>query len=249
MYRARLAFLIVLLSCSPLSAAGLAFNENFSVLTPDQTSRQQAQELAEQVLAQADEFRHSLAVQWLGEPLDPGSGRTVITVAISNDDRAITWPIDNPKRSLHRIYLRTSVHQALGSALKHEIVHTIMATKFEGGLPAWLEEGIASRYDDPRRIAKRRSVIDHFAQTEQWPQIARVVTRKQIPTSDIAAYSIASSVTDFLLSRGDKRQLVKFGVAVGNGDSEQSLHEFYGFKTVGELQTAWQQWVRRSRPL
>ena len=45
MYCARFVVLSVLLSCSSLSAAGLAFNENFSVLTRNYTTRQHAQEL------------------------------------------------------------------------------------------------------------------------------------------------------------------------------------------------------------
>ncbi len=251
MSRAFHATLGLLVLSSTAIAAGHVYNKNFSILTPSQTSDEEAQAFAEKLLQQAEKYRKTLASDWLGEELPVGAGRTIINVAFSNKDSALTWPIDNRRRKCHMLYLSTSPERALGSALKHEMVHVIMATRFgQGcGLPIWLEEGIASRYDDQSRISKRRAIANWYAQTEQWPNITDVLGRQKISTRDTSAYAIAASVTNFLLSRADRRTLVIFGAEAAATNLEAALRKHYQIRSTHELQIAWQNWVQRNARL
>ena len=83
--------------CPPaLFAAGFAHDENFIVYAPDQ-------DLADRVLAKAEEFRKAEAKNLLGAELEPGKGRTIITVEVSaSEDSGFTWPIDCPRAQVPR---------------------------------------------------------------------------------------------------------------------------------------------------
>lgn len=251
MKRALIVILGALATSSAANAAGHAYNENFSVLTPAQPSDEEAKAFAEKVLRQADHYRKLLAAEWLGEELPAGAGRTIINVSFTDKDTALTWPIDNHRRKCHMLYLSTSPERAVGSALKHEMIHVIMATQFGQGkrLPIWIEEGIASRYDDQTRIARRRAIINWYARTGQWPDLADVLGRQKISRRDASAYSVAASVTDYLLSRGDRQTVVKFGQEVTSTDIQTALRKHYKIRSVGDLQIAWKNWVRRHAQL
>src|SRR3970040_420239 len=99
----------------------------------------------------------------MGEENPRGIGRTVINVAFSDsDDSALTSAIDSPEPTMHNVYLpTTSQERALGGMLHHEITHVVLASRFPhpNRLPAWVEEGIASRYDDQERVAIRTQIL------------------------------------------------------------------------------------------
>jgi hypothetical protein len=244
--RPALGTLIVgtLLSCTAF-AAGHAFNQNFSVLAPAQASPEATQRYADRVLQQAEQYRRELALEWLGEELPSGEGRTLINVSFSNEDSAVTWPIDNDRRTCHMLYLSMSPAQALGASLKHEMLHVIMATRFPqpGRLPSWLEEGMASRYDDGERIAHRREIIRRFARTGRWPAIAPVLNRSSVTGGDYEAYAIAESLTNFLITRADKPTLVEFARDSAAGNTLDALRSHYRFRSIEDLETAWQKWA------
>ena len=222
-------------------AAGFAYNENFSVFAPDQP-------LAEAVLAKADGFRKEIARQWLDEELPPSAGRAIIAVTLRDEeDSGLTWPIGgDSKRKYHRVWLTTSRQGAIGSTLNHEIVHVVFATRFPDRLAAWAEEGAASLADDQQRIDVRRRTIRWCAKTGNWPDLHTVFAAPTIPTNDQMTYSIAASVTEYLLSRSDKATFVRFAEMGKRRGWDQALQECYGVHTTHDLQTAWQAWACRA---
>ena len=234
-----LAVVLVLCTTSVAPAAGVAFNDNFSVLASDQAT-------ADAVLAQAETFRKEIARQWLGKELPAGAGPTMITVVDSRlEDRGLTWPIDNPKRKYHKVWLRTSPDRAPGSTLRHEITHVVFATQFPHRLPAWVEEGIASLGDDPERSQIRARVIRRLARAGDWPRLETVFREPTIPTSHQAEYSIATSVVEYLLSRADGATLLRFAATGRDQGWDRAAEEHYGLRSVGDLQAAWQTWAAR----
>lgn len=241
----RAALLFALTVSVPAFGAGHAFNENFSVLTPPQTSSAEAQAYAERVLQQAETYRKQLALEWLGDELSPGAGRTMINVEFSDEDSALTWRIDNPLRKYHMLYLAMSPDRAVGSGLKHEIIHVIMATRFPhpNRLPAWLEEGIASRYDDRERVTHRHEMVLEYARTGSWPSLERILSSRNIASGDYSAYAIAESLIDFLLTRGDKATLLNFAADVATGNVQGALHVHYDMGSIDELESTWHKWV------
>ena len=246
MPRIRHAFLLVLLTPTTLLAAGHVFNENFSVLTPERASRAETNAYAERMLAQAEKYRKDIAQEWLGAELPAGLGRTHINVAFSDsEDQGLTWPDDGPRRKLHTLHLATTPERALGNTLKHEMCHVVFATQFPEAkrLPAWIEEGIASRYDDVQRSQSRLKMVRWWSQTENWPEIERVLEAERFPASDRVGYTVAASLAEFLLGRADKETLLDFSQAA-RADLPRSLRTHYQIQSLADLQAQWQTWAR-----
>jgi hypothetical protein len=236
---------------SVASAAGFAFNENFIVFTPHQRTREAEQRFAELVLKRAMAFRQEFAKEWLGEPLAEGEGRSVIHIDFSaHEDRGLTWAKDHPGRTLHNVFLRTSPENATGSTLQHEIAHTVLASRFPhpNRLPAWLEEGIASRYDDESRHAQREDLLYAWVRSSgSAPNLVKLMATPDIKSFDETSYAAATSLVRFLLTRGDEHKILKFGVDGQQNGWDDALRSHYDIYSVRDLQQQWQNWLERQR--
>ncbi len=251
-FRIALGVWILMLSAPILDAAtstksGYAKSDNFTVLTPRQATAQEANAYAQEILRSAEQMRCQIAREWLGAELPQRQGRTIVTVSWElNRDAGLTWVIDDPRRRYHTLYLATSPELALGSTLAHEMVHVVLATRFPPPhrLPAWLEEGIASQYDDSSRQQERRQQAITFIRTRQWPPLEDVLAAKNIPATDTEAYTAAVAITSLLLARDrDKQKLFAFGQYGNKNGWDAALRKFYGIPSVRHLQTLWQQSV------
>jgi hypothetical protein len=257
LYRPTLWLWLFLIAPAVLQAAnragsGFATSDNFTVLTPKQAAAQKANAYAEDVLRTAERLRRQIARDWLGEELPPRQGRTIVTVSFESDrDAGLTWAIDNPRRTYHSLYLATSPELALGATLTHEMVHVVLATRFPhpNRLPAWLEEGIASHYDDADRQQEREDQLDAFIQTDEWPRVADVFNARTIAPTDIQAYTVAASVTALLLSHdGRAQRIFAFGQHGNEHGWDTALRKYYDIAGVDELQSVWQCAVSRVCP-
>ena len=186
---------LVLLACAARCiAAGFAMSDNFTVFTPAYPTQEDAQAYAQEVLRSAEAWRSEIARQWLGEELPPSVGQTTVNVSFSEQrDAGITWAKDDPRRKYHTLYLTTSPDRALGSTLAHEMVHVVLATRFPHPcrLPAWLEEGIASSYDDGPRQATRQQILAWMAKTGNWSDVESILNSQNIAGQDKQTYAVA----------------------------------------------------------
>lgn len=235
-----LAVAVVLVVPLVASGAGAAHSENFIVLAPSEA-------LADELLARAEQFRQEVAMEWLGKPLPPNIGPTILHLELSDsEDRGQTWVIDHPDRKYHRVWLVTNRESAMGSTLRHEIVHVVMATRFPKRLPQWAEEGAASLSDGGGRPEIRENIIDWYAETKNWPDLAGVFESEIIPSHDKAAYSVAASVTHYLLSKKDKPTFIAFAAESKEDGLDAALHDRYGIGSLTDLQGQWEAWVTRA---
>ena len=233
---------LALLAAGEARAVGFARNENFIVFARDQS-------LAETTLANAEGLRKQIAKEWFEKELPPGEGRTLIHVELSgSEDSGLTWVKDrsDPRQTLHRIWLTTTRDRALGSMLSHEMTHAVFATKFPDRLPPWIEEGIASLNDDPGRAADRMRILRRCAQQGSWPRLGGIIGARSIVATNDAAYCVAPSVVQYLLSRGDKADLIRFAVAAKEKGYDRALRECYGLRGVQDLQLAWEAWASKA---
>src|SRR6185295_18569994 len=99
------------------------------------------------------------------------------------------------------------------------------------------EEGIASQYDDPVRRAR----------TPARPvQLARLLASKSIPARDQDTYAAATSLVEFLLTKGSKQKVVEFAMAGKAHGWDAALRQHYRIESVSELEHAWQAWTRQT---
>lgn len=233
---------VILFSALPPAFAGYAHNENFTVFTPAQPSREASNELAGRLIRRAEQLRKEIAEAWLGDELPAGVGKTTINVSFSHTKNSgLTWARENSRKS-HMLYLTMTDEESMDTTLAHEMVHVVLATQFPGTkrLPAWIEEGIASRYDDDVRIKKRKQIIGWFLSTSNWPRIHDVVLAENISPDDPASYATSTTLVDYLLSRKDRKTLLAFASDCARRDIKASLQKHYGIRDMDELQLRWQ---------
>src|SRR5436305_10309583 len=232
---------IVLLSAR-LDAAGFVHSPNIVVFTPAAATPQASEQFARAVLDRAEEYRKRIAIEWLGEELPPSVGQVMVNVSYSDRrDSGLTWAKDHPDRKFHALFLTTAPEQMPDGLLAHEMAHCVLATRFEHPhrLPAWLEEGIASRYDDAQRQATRQRIAQWFVSTGHWPRLASVLSTERVHSDDQQAYTLCASVTDMLVARGGKKALLEFAQQVERAGLDRALSECYGISHAAELESLW----------
>ena len=230
-------------------AVGFAHGPNFVVFTPEEASDDASQAFALRVLAKADEYRRQIALEWFEEELPEGAGRAVINIMFSSNGEASgTWAKDHQSRTHHKIFLSTTRDRALGNTLQHEIAHVVFSTKYthDNPLPIWLEEGIASRYDDDKRKQKRQQVLNNLVQTGDVPDLQVLFDRERLAAQNFTGYAAAVSLTDCLLRRGDKQSLLRFAEAAQRDGFDRALWDVYSIHNVRELQLVWRAQLSQS---
>jgi hypothetical protein len=239
--RAWLLICISLIAAGTVRGGGLAHDNDFVVLAPDQ-------DLADAVLAKAVQFRREIAVEWLEEELPPSVGRVTIHVEISQsgNDQALFWPMDSAERTMHKLWLTCPRDLAVGSTLAHEMTHVVLATRFGRRLPAWCDEGMASLNDDAERQKTRADILAWYVKTDNWPDLKAVLSAETISANDRARYSMAASVTKFLLTKGSKQEFLAFAVDGQANGWDAALANHYQMASVADLQSEWQAWVGRT---
>lgn len=244
--------LLILLYASVTFGAGFANSENFLILVPSVPDYTTGQQIAENTLNIAEKHRRQIALEWLGKELEPKDGRTTINISYhKGPERALTWAIDDSRRKLHGIYIRTIIDRSnivIEEMLPHEIAHIVLATHFNhfeklGRYSPWLEEGIASHYDDSERIQLRLNQIKIWKNSQQIPSLINILDLHNIRSNNIDQYAISVSLVDFLVHRKDKSTLLKFDKDGQKIGWSLSLQKYYNIKNINHLQKLWEKWV------
>jgi len=232
-----LLLLLPAIQAAPAAAqSGLAASENFVVLASNK-------QLAEQVLQQAEIYREQIGTRWLGEPHPPSIGRATLHIKISpSEDEGTTWIVSGG-RDRHRVWITGTREQVLGGSLAHELTHIVLGTEYPSRLPIWIEEGIASSYDDTQRESIRRTALKHFATTGRWPSVERLLAAASVSRNDQVAYTIAASVTQYLLTLGDEKKLIRFALSGKRDGWDRAVSAHYGLQNIQALQAGWQRWA------
>lgn len=218
------AIAIVLLFASQV-CAGIASNANFIVLVP----RQYGDQGATVIMEYAQKYRDEIALEWFGEKLTDGEGQTSISLHIeAGRSSGLTWAKDTPERKLHSVFMTIDDKgkSEVSRILKHEICHTVLATKFPhpNRLPTWLEEGIASRYDSESLKEYRAEVRRRWKRP---PRLA-LLPGNRFRSHNDDAYAAAESVVEFLIQRRGKTKLLE------------------SVPDVATLQVEWEAWLLRT---
>ena len=219
---------------------GICGSTNFTVMC---TSTELS---SREVLAKAESMRKEIATELLGAKLPDGQEFAIIHVTISQEsDEGLTRLSTTKEQGPHRIWIKSSSQRALGSTLAHEIAHIVLNGNFQVRMPAWANEGLASLYDDPERHARRSEILSEFVQSGHWPSIAGLLSVQYFAPTDERAYAISVSLTQFLLSLGTPRELMRFIELGMNRGWNHALETAYGIHGSEALQIRWQEWLTR----
>lgn len=214
--------------------ASLESSANFTVLAPNAR-------LADKVVAQAESFRSRIGAVWLEEVLPATRTPTSIFVEI-DDSKSLARTLPSPSGEGHMVWLVGSEQAVAGRLLEHELVHVVLGSRFPNAMPDWANEGVASRYDNQRRLKLRQQKLREFAQQESWPDLDKLF---QAPIRQPWQYATAESVSDFLIRLSGPKQFLAFA-ADSNQGAAQALQAHYGIDSVTELEVRWRENVRQS---
>lgn len=219
---------------------------NFIVNAPTDEAAQQIAELAEQ-------YRHDLAVEWLGEPLRNWSRPCPITAHVSPSlgaGGATSFVFDKGEVFGWEMEIQGSLERILDSVLPHEVTHTIFASHFRQPLPRWADEGACTTVEHPSERNKQQVMLVDFLKTGRGIAFSKMFRMTEYPRDVLPLYAQGHSLTSFLIAQGGRHKFMDY---VGEGlDSNQwveTTQRHYGYSSLAALQQSWLDWVRSGSPL
>ncbi len=242
------------------TAQAVASSVNFTVLAP-------TQRLADKVVGHADAFRKEIANDWLGSELPAPAHRVSLYLKI-DPTRSFARTLLDAQQGRHLVWLVGSEQAVTEHLLKHEVAHTVLATRFGNTMPAWANEGIASQYDNHRRRDLRQKQLAGFVAIDSWPHLDRLL---QEPIHQPWNYAAAVSLTDYLIHRDSptsakktpastkktlhpeakqaRQRFLKFVDLATQQGWATALRTHYQIDSLADLETQWHQSVRAEKQI
>lgn len=234
-----------ILAASVLALGASYRTQNFLVTAP-------TPDFAQRVGAAAEDFRRTLAVEWLGEELPAWGEPCPITVHVGPQlgaGGATSFMFMGGRPTGWTMTIQGSAERVLDSVLPHEITHTIFATHFGRPLPRWADEGACTVVEDISEREKQHRLLYQFLSSGRGIAFNQMFAMKEYPPDVLPLYSQGYSLVRFLLAQGGKQKFVQY---VGDGmkwnNWTKATQQHYGFKSLSDLQVTWVDWVRRGSP-
>ena len=238
------AIAALILPANFLFAAGYR-TANFVVEAP-------SPQLAQKIGDAAEQYRHDLAIEWIGQPLPRWSQPCPITAEVSptlGAGGATSFVFDRGEVFNWTMTIQGSEERILDSVLPHEVTHTIFASHFRQPLPRWADEGACTTVEHPVERARQHRLLIEFLRTGRGISFPEMFAMKEYPADVLPLYSQGYSLARYLIERGGRKRYIQFvGDGLASSDWPQSLSQYYGIHDIGKLQTVWLEWVKRGCP-
>lgn len=129
------------------------------------------------------------------------------------------------------------------SALAHELVHVVLADHFtEGPPPPWVDEGLATLFDDLDKQLKHESDFRDAASRGSAYRFDELMRMERIPEQTYRQrvfYGQSAAIVRWLLTRADGPTLLRFINDSTTVGLSRSLRMHYAIDTSAALETAW----------
>ncbi len=218
---------------------------NFVVTTADP-------QMAVRISQTAEQFRHDLALEWLGQTLPDWAQPCNMTVQVAPNlgaGGATTFVFDQGEVYGWKMNIQGSAQRVLDSVLPHEITHMIFASYFRRPLPRWADEGGATSVEHVSEKQKHRQMLTQFLRTGRGIAFGQMFAMTEYPQDVMPLYAQGYSLAEFLIYRGGRRKFVAF-LAEGMNDNQWSaaVARNYGIRDLTVLQNTWVSWVAQGFP-
>lgn len=240
--------IVALCLCSPSPAAGNSAGQtsqsNFVAYHTDR-------DFAQQVVDAAETYRRDLSASWLGHFLPTWRSPCPIypTITSGGGGGHTSFVFDSGEVGQWEMRIQGTREEILRSVLPHEILHTIFASHFRRPLPRWADEGAASSVEAAsERTRLNRSLVE-FLRTGRGIPFNSLFGITEYPQDVLPLYAQGHSLATFLIehdSQNGRPIFVNF-LAAGLRDLsgwKNTLADFYGYRSLGELQNAWLDWLK-----
>jgi len=240
----RLAAAVVIATAASASAAGYR-TANFVIEAP-------TERLARVIGDAAEQYRHTLAIEWTGQPLPRWSRPCPITAKVAphlGAGGATSFDFDRGEVFNWTMTIQGSEERILDSVLPHEITHTIFASHFRQPLPRWADEGACTTVEHPVERARQHKMLIEFLTTGRGIAFPEMFAMREYPADVLPLYSQGYSLARYLIERGGRHKYVSFvGDGLAGDDWAAALERHYGVNDIAKLQHIWLDWVRQGCP-
>ena len=218
---------------------------NFIVETADPQMAAKISEVAEQ-------FRHDLAIEWLGQTMPNWAQPCMMTVQVAphlGAGGATTFVFDHGEVFGWRMTIQGSAERVLDSVLPHEITHMVFASYFRQPLPRWADEGGATSVEHISEKQKHRQYLVQFLHTGRGIAFNQMFAMTEYPQDVMPLYAQGYSLSEFLIYHGGRRKFVDF-LADGMRDNRwsEAVQRHYNITDLSVLQNTWVAWVSQGFP-
>ena len=238
------AVTVLVLPANILSAAGYR-TANFVVEAPNP-------QLAQKIGDAAEQYRHDLAIEWIGQPLPRWSQPCPITAEVAptlGAGGATSFVFDRGEVFNWTMTIQGSEERILDSVLPHEVTHTIFASHFRQPLPRWADEGACTTVEHPVERARQHRLLIEFLRTGRGISFPEMFAMKEYPADVLPLYSQGYSLARYLIERGGRKRYIQFvGDGLASSNWPESLSQYYGIHDIAKLQNVWLEWVKRGCP-
>lgn len=227
-----MACLVLAATMAPARAA-VVRTTNFVV----ETARQDD---AEEFARMAEQYRKSKAIEWLGREMPPWRQACYLRVNVTNGGAGGATTFDfNGTEVRQEMQIEGKRERLLNSVLPHEVTHTVFAHHFRQPVPRWADEGGSVYSEDDLERSRHDKLCVQILNAGQAIQLKALFRLKQYPRDVMTLYAQGFSVTKYLVERSDRQTFLNF-VAAGLKDGwDAASKEYYQFRNVDELESAW----------
>ena len=235
---------VLVVPANILCAAGYR-TANFVVEAPNP-------QLAQKIGDAAEQYRHDLAIEWIGQPLPRWSQPCPITAEVAptlGAGGATSFVFDRGEVFNWTMSIQGSEERILDSVLPHEVTHTIFASHFRQPLPRWADEGACTTVEHPVERARQHRLLIEFLRTGRGISFPEMFAMKEYPADVLPLYSQGYSLARYLIERGGRKRYIQFvGDGLASSNWPESLSQYYGIHDIAKLQNVWLEWVKRGCP-
>jgi hypothetical protein len=236
---------VLVLALLPICMGARQQSANFIVETADP-------QLAAQIDAAAEGFRHDLAIEWLGHTMPNWAQPCMMTVKVAPNlgaGGATTFVFDHGEVFGWRMNIQGSAQRVLDSVLPHEVTHMIFASHFRRPLPRWADEGGATSVEHESEKSKHRTMLVQFLRTGRGIAFNQMFAMTEYPQDVMPLYAQGYALSEYLIERGGHRGYVAFlEEGMRTGQWSETVQHHYGLNDLSALQTTWVDWVAHGFP-
>jgi hypothetical protein len=208
--------------------------------------------LAEEIGKAAEQYRHDLAIEWLGSPMPNWSRPCPIRADVSptlGAGGATSFVFDKGEVFGWDMKIQGSEERVLDSVLPHEVTHTVFASHFRQPLPRWADEGACTTVEHASERNKQQVMLINFLRSGRGIAFDDMFAMKEYPADVLPLYSQGYSLARFLIEQKGRHEFLDF---VGEGMKSENwpadLKKHYGYASLNDLQTRWLGWVKQGSP-
>jgi len=207
--------------------------------------------VARQVADACEAARKKLALAWFGEELPdwPSPCQVKIKLANNHGGGSTSFAFQNGQATDFTASWQGTPQALVSDVVPHEVMHTLLATRYGRRLPRWIDEAIAQCNEGPVGKTNQWHSLIQSLHARRGIPFNQILSQMEYPRDFRAFYAQSHWMGEFLMLKAGPRSLVKLlDTYFANGDWQRSFQEVYGFKSIGEFQTNWNAWVSAGAP-